>query len=116
MAMKRSTISTTAAQVLIFLVAAVMCAQSYLRNITGTVTDEDGEPLKGAVVQLKDMASLQVRSYVTQAEGKYAFCCLHADADYQLKVQYRGKFTGSKSVTRLNPHKNVKVDFRIHVE
>ena len=40
--------------------------QAGLRSIEGTVLDSSDQPATGAVVQLKDMRSLQVRSFIAQ--------------------------------------------------
>jgi hypothetical protein len=87
----------------------------YQRMVIGTVSDESGEPLKGAVVQLKNLTSLEVRSYLTQAEGKYFFCGLYGETDYQVAVLYKGKFSRTKRVSRFDSRRTVKVDFHIKV-
>lgn len=93
--------------------AVLLTAQTYQRNIAGNVTAEDGEPMRGAGVQLKDLTSLQVRSYITQADGKYRFCGLYTETDYEVRVWYRGILGRAKRVSRLNSHNNVEVNFRI---
>src|SRR3954468_24675206 len=36
------------------------------RPVSGFVTDAEGKPVKGAIVQLKNTRSLQVRSFITR--------------------------------------------------
>ena len=74
-----------------------------------------GEPLKGAVVQLKNLTSLEVRSYITQHGGKYLFCGLYSETDYQVTVLYKGRFSRTKRVSRFDSRRTVKVDFHIKV-
>ncbi len=88
---------------------------TYVRNLTGTVIDNGGEPLRGAVVQLKNLTSLQVWSYITQSDGKYHFSGLHSETDYELRVLYRGNFSSAKRVGRLTSRKKTNVELRIHV-
>ncbi|HSR08010.1 MAG TPA: hypothetical protein VLM42_12730, partial [Bryobacteraceae bacterium] len=40
--------------------------EAKLRNVMGVVVDAQDQPANGAVVQLKDMRTLQVRSFITQ--------------------------------------------------
>jgi hypothetical protein len=87
----------------------------YRRMITGMVSDESGEPLNGAVVQLKNLTSLEVRSYITQRGGKYLFCGLYSETDYQVTVLYKGRFSRTKRVSRFDSRRTVKVDFHIKV-
>ena len=57
------------------------------RSVQGLVTGADDKPVSGAVVQLKDMRSLQVRSFITQDDGAYHFSGLKGDIDYQLTAK-----------------------------
>ena len=70
------------------LTAAVPVSLGQSRSVYGRVTDQGGEPLRGAVVQIKNQHNLQVRSYITQAGGDYGFHGLHRDVDYELKAEY----------------------------
>jgi hypothetical protein len=93
--------------------AVLVNTYDYQRIVIGTVSDENGEPLKGAVVQLKKLASLKVRSYITQAGGKYFFCGLYDGTDYQVTVLYKRRFSRAKRVSRFDSRRTVKVDFHI---
>ena len=46
--------------------------------------------MSGAVVQLKNMKTLQIRSFITQTDGTYRFFELSPDVDYELKADYQG--------------------------
>jgi hypothetical protein len=47
---------------------AVLSAQE-TRAVRGTVKDQEGHVLTGAVVQIQNMASFNIRSYITQEDG-----------------------------------------------
>ncbi|MGD1091972.1 MAG: carboxypeptidase-like regulatory domain-containing protein [Bryobacteraceae bacterium] len=84
------------------------------RVVQGTVYDEAEKPVAGAVVQLKDMRTLQVRSFISQEDGGYHFSELKVDNDYQLKADYSGTTSGWKTLsvfdTRNTPVINLKLD------
>ena len=84
------------------------------RIVQGTVRDADEKTVNGAVVQLKDMRSLQVRSFITQDDGAYHFSGLKIDNDYDLKADYKGMTSGWKTLsvfdTRKEPVMNLKLD------
>lgn len=84
------------------------------RVVQGTVTNAGGQTVNGAVVQLKDMRSLEVRSFITQTDGGYHFTGLKVDDDYQLKADYSGATSGWKTLsifdTRKEPVINLKLD------
>src|SRR3979490_2364125 len=52
---------------------------STTRSLQGQVVDPDDKPVVGAVVQLKDTRTLQVRSFITQENGEYRFSGLRTD-------------------------------------
>jgi len=84
------------------------------RTVQGTVADAEEKPITGAVVQLKDMRTLQVRSFISQENGAYHFSELKVDNDYQLKADYNGMTSGWKTLsvfdTRNTPVMNLKLD------
>jgi hypothetical protein len=84
------------------------------RIVQGTVTDANGNFINGAVVQLKDSRTLQVRSFVTQENGQYHFAGLKIDNDYQLEARYSGMTSGWKTLSvfdsRKEPVMNLKLD------
>lgn len=84
------------------------------RVVNGTVTDADDKQINGAVVQLKDMRTMQVRSFITQQNGGYHFSGLKVDNDYQLEAKYNNMTSGWKTLsifdTRKEPIINLKMD------
>src|SRR5580658_9329471 len=54
------------------------------RPVTGVVTDADGNPIAGAVVQLKNSRTQKTVSIITHEKGEYQFSGLSKDVDYQL--------------------------------
>ncbi len=63
------------------------------RTVKGIVTDENEDILK-AVVQLKNMRTLDVKSYHTDGQGRFFFAGLDPNIDYEVKAfadGYRAK-------------------------
>jgi hypothetical protein len=83
------------------------------RPVQGLVTDADGKPIVGAVVQLKNMRSLQVRSYITRDAGSYYFSGLNKDIDYEVKAQFNGKTSAARTLssfdTKTEPVLNLQI-------
>jgi Carboxypeptidase regulatory-like domain len=84
------------------------------RALAGTVTDPDEKPVTGAVVQLKDMRTLQVRSFISQEDGSYHFSGLKVDNDYQVKADHNERTSGWKTLSvfdaRKEPVMNLKLE------
>jgi hypothetical protein len=87
---------------------------STTRIVQGTVMDASSNPVTGAVVQLKDTKTLQVRSFITQQDGAYHFAGLSTNVDYQLKADKDGASSGSKTLSVFDSRKtailNLKLD------
>jgi hypothetical protein len=67
--------------------------------LAGFVTDTDGKPIVGAVVQLKNTRTLQVRSYITRDKGDYYFSGLNKDVDYEVKAQSEGRTSPTRTLS-----------------
>lgn len=83
------------------------------RPVQGHVTDADGKPIVGAIVQLKNTRTLQVRSYITRDEGSYYFAGLNKDIDYEVKAQFNGKTSATRTLssfdTKTEPVLNLQI-------
>jgi len=84
-----------------------------MRSIEGTVLSKDGLPVPGAVVLLKDGKTLQVRSYIAQADGKYRFFGLSTDINYELRAQANGMTSPTKTVSVFDSHKLIKLNLKL---
>ena len=83
------------------------------RSAQGVVTDASGKPVAGAVVQLKDTKSLQIRSFRTEADGGYHFAGLSTNVEYELEAKYDGSTSGKKTLTVFNTDKVATVNLKL---
>jgi hypothetical protein len=89
---------------------------SDLRSVQGQVVGPDDQPVVGAVVQLKDMHSLEIRSFVTQEEGKYHFSGLKTEIDYQVKAVSTGMSSAAKTVSLFDTRKIAVLNLKLEKE
>jgi hypothetical protein len=101
--------------ILIFAAASWLGAQSWDRSVEGVVTDQHRHPLEHAVVQIHNDWTLMVRSYVTQADGKYHFAGLSRDTDYQLRADYDGIRSPARTLNKFDSHEDRKMNLTIHL-
>lgn len=84
------------------------------RTLIGTVLDNDGKPIPDAIVYLKDTKTLQVKTYVSQADGSYRFNALSMNIDYEVYAQKGEKKSPTKKLSQFNdqatPRINLKLD------
>ena len=85
-----------------------------IRNLQGQVVDPDDKAVAGAVVQLKDTRTLQVRSFITQANGDYRFSGLRADTDYEVKAEYNGMTSDNKRLSNFDNRKIATVNLKLN--
>ncbi len=83
------------------------------RSIQGSVLDSNGQAIAGAIVLLKNTKTLQVRSYIAQADGLYHFYGLSTDINYQVRAQSNGMTSKTKTVSVFDSHKVVKLNLKI---
>src|ERR1035437_2143403 len=85
-----------------------------LRTLQGTVVDKDDKPVVGAVVQLKDVRTLQMRSYISKENGEYHFSSLKITDDYEVEARNKELTSGPKKISIFDNRKiviqNLKAD------
>lgn len=87
--------------------------EAKLRTVQGVVRDEADNVVEGAVVQLKNTKSLQVRSFITRQDGTYRFGGLNRNIDYELKADYRGKTSDTKTLSVFDDRKQPVINLKL---
>lgn len=83
------------------------------KSVSGIVTDETGAAVPGAVVQLKNTKTLQIRSFITREQGDYYFHGLATNVDYELKAEANGKSSGPRTLSLFNTNPEAKVNLQL---
>jgi len=99
------------------LFSVCLCAQtedSTTRSVQGTVTDASGNPVAQAVVQLKNAKTLDIRSFITGADGAFHFAGLKTSDSYDLKATHDGASSGSKTVSEFSSKKVAVVNLKLN--
>jgi Carboxypeptidase regulatory-like domain len=84
-----------------------------VRVVQGVVRTEGDQPLANAVVYLQNQKSLEVRTYITEADGHYRFGQLGSDVDYQLWAESKGKKSKTRSISSFDSKKQFLFDLKI---
>ncbi len=83
------------------------------RVVQGIVRDSSDQPQANAVVYLQDQKSLEVRTYITEADGRYRFGELSSEVDYQLWAEYKGHKSKTRSISSFDSKKQFTFDLKI---
>src|SRR5215831_3950442 len=84
------------------------------RSVQGAVTGADDNPIVGAVVQLKNTKTFQIRSFITQDHGSYYFHGLSPDVDYELKAEYQGAASSTKTLSSFDSRKQASINLKLN--
>jgi hypothetical protein len=83
------------------------------RTVSGIVSDASDNPVPGAVVQLKNLKTLEVRSFITQSHGEYFFRGLGTDVDYELKAESNGKTSSTKTLSSFDTRTDATINLKL---
>ena len=83
------------------------------RSVEGIVTTSEDAPAPGAVVQLKNTKTLQIRSFIAKENGAYYFHELSPDVDYEIKADHQGASSGSKTLSSFDSRKKATINLKL---
>ena len=83
------------------------------RSVEGVVSAADDAPAVGAVVQLENTKTQQIRSFITKEDGKYRFYDLSTEVDYRLKADHNGASTGYKTLSSFDGRKQATINLKM---
>ncbi len=83
------------------------------RSLEGLVTDGGDNVLVGAVVKLKDLKTLQVRSFITKDDGKYHFYGLSINTDYEVSADSNGLSSKPRTLSVYDSRKKPNLDLKV---
>jgi hypothetical protein len=86
------------------------------RSASGAVTDNRGNFLPGAVVQIENSVTLEIRSFIVQKDGRYRFSDLNPDVEFVLHAQYHGHISKYTTLSKFDGTKNARINFVIPIE
>ena len=108
----------TAALLPLACVLTVLCAfaQSELRTVRGTVLDKDENPLASAIVHLKNVRTLTVRTYISDSAGQYRFSGLDPNVDYELHAERDNLTSNTRTISSFDTRKEIIVPLKVDKE
>jgi hypothetical protein len=83
------------------------------RVVSGTVIDAGSNIVSGATVFLKDLKSKAIRSYTTDAEGKFRFTQVDMAEDHELWAEKAGQKSPVKTVSEWDARKVYETELKL---
>jgi protocatechuate 3,4-dioxygenase beta subunit len=85
------------------------------RTLTGQVTDKADAPISGAVVYLQNTRTQRVKTYITSEGGNYRFSSLSPNVDYQVRAEYHGHKSDTKTLSSFDSRGKVVMQLKINM-
>ena len=89
-------------------------AQTALKSLVGQVVTQQGQELSQAVVHLKNKKTLEVKTRISDAEGKYSFRGLDREADYEVHAEYQGASSDRKNLSSFDDRDEIYLLLQIN--
>jgi hypothetical protein len=84
-----------------------------IRSVQGVVNNAQGAAVNGAVVQLKNTKTLQIRSFITRDNGAYYFHGLSTDVDYELRADFDGASSPARTLSSFDNRREPVVNLKL---
>ena len=84
------------------------------RTLSGQVTDKADAPLSGAIVYLQNTRTQAVKTFISDGGGNYRFSSLSPNVDYQVRAEYQGHKSDTKTLSSFDSRSNVVMHLKIN--
>ena len=100
----------------LLLTVSLALAQGDMRTVRGTVVDKDENPMASAIVHLKNVRTMAVRTYITDSAGTFRFSGLDPNVDYELHAENDTLTSSTRTISSFDTRKEVVVPLKIDKE
>lgn len=83
------------------------------RIVQGKVVDGGDANVSGATVFLKNLKSKAIRSYTTEADGRFRFTQVNMAEDYDLWAEKADRKSATKSVSSWDSRKDLEAELKL---
>jgi hypothetical protein len=98
------------------LLAFSVSAQSELRTVRGAVLDKGENPVASAVVYLKNVRTLAVKTYISDRSGEYRFSGLDPNVDYEVHAESESMTSNTRTVSSFDSRKDIVISLKLDKE
>jgi len=90
--------------------------QSELRTVHGAVLDKMENPASSAVVYLKNVRTLTVKTYISDRAGEYRFSGLDPNVDYELHAESETMMSNTRTISSFDSRKDIVISLKLDKE
>jgi hypothetical protein len=97
----------------LLLIPAAVAQNIGQRVVTGSVVDSDSTPVPGATVFLKEIKTKAIRSFTSDAKGRFRFTQVNMAEDHELWAEKAGRKTAVKTVSEWDARKEFETELKM---
>lgn len=113
---RRRNLSFLGTLLLLVLLALSVGAQSELRTVRGAILDKAENPVSSAVVYLKNVRTLAVKTYISDRSGEYRFSGLDPNVDYEVHAESESMTSNTRTVSSFDSRKDIVISLKLDKE
>lgn len=98
------------------LASGVAAQQDELRTVRGAVLDKSENPVATAIVYLKNVRTLAVKTYISDKAGQYRFSGLDPNVDYEIHAENDTMMSATRTVSSFDSRKDIVISLKLDKE
>ncbi len=95
------------------LVLSTSAQQNELRTVHGAILDKAENPVASAVVYLKNVRTLVVKTYISDHAGEYRFSGLDPNVDYEIHAEDDKMMSNTRTVSSFDSRKDIVISLKL---
>jgi hypothetical protein len=88
-------------------------AEAQLRVVHGTVINKDENPMPAAVVYLKNLKTLAVKTYIADETANYRFSGLDPNVDYEIYAESKGMVSSTRTISNFDTRRDLELTLKL---
>jgi hypothetical protein len=113
---RKRNLSSLGTLLVLVLLALSAGAQSELRTVRGAILDKAENPVSSAVVYLKNVRTLAVKTYISDRSGDYRFSGLDPNVDYEVHAESESMTSSTRTVSSFDSRKDIVISLKLDKE
>lgn len=110
---RKSNLSSLGTLLVLMLLVLSAGAQSELRTVRGAILDKAENPVSAAVVYLKNVRTLTVRTYISDRSGEYRFSGLDPNVDYEIHAEHKDLMSPTRTVSSFESRRDIDMPLKL---
>ncbi|MDE3135766.1 MAG: carboxypeptidase regulatory-like domain-containing protein [Acidobacteriota bacterium] len=110
-------LSALASVALLALLATAVYARqdkAQLRTVHGTIFNSSEQPIGSAIVYLKNVRTLAIRTYIADRNGQYRFSGLDPNTDYQIHAEHEDLTSNTRTISSYDSRHDILLDLKVN--